>query len=140
MARTLSLELANFTLRFGEDHVLLDYLEEIVLPAFVEPRERLSYGSTLLFHKVKLVNAGRDGAEFPAIAGRIVKLTTIQRNQTYDRESRDLVAQPLSLESSPSSFFILILDGHKLLYIKEEKDSPTIGIFASTTEKFLTEA
>lgn len=48
MPKKSELEFANFILRFGQERVLMDYLEEIVIPAFSSGLER-SYGETTYF-------------------------------------------------------------------------------------------
>lgn len=140
MSKTLYLEVANFTLRFGYKLVLLDMLQEIVIPAFVSNWSRESRSSTLLFHDVKLVNTTRDGRDFPAIAGRIVKLMTVGRQRLFDRERNELIDEPIDFPSSPASMFVLILETHKLLYVKEEPNSPGIEAFGNTAERFLVNA
>jgi hypothetical protein len=87
------------------------------------------------------VNATKkNGADFPVIAGRIVKLTTVQRQRIFDRNRGGLIDEPITLESSPASFFVLVLDGHKLLYVKEEAESPGIEAFGNTAARFLSDS
>jgi hypothetical protein len=139
MARQLQLELANFILRFGDSLTLADRLEEIVIPAFVQQRQRPSRGSTYFFHEVRLINAGQEKQVFPVIAGRFVKDTKISRRQVYDPH-RGLIEDNVEIDTAPASFFVLILEGHKLLYVKEEAGAPSVGVFATTAERFLVAA
>jgi hypothetical protein len=70
------------------------------------------------------------------IAGRLVKDTKIRRRQIYDPQA-GLIESNIEIESAPAAFFVLILEGHKLLYVKEETDAASIGVFATTAERFL---
>lgn len=49
MGKKKELEFANFTLKFGLDGNLLDYAEEIVLPAFFDEKLERSFGKTTYF-------------------------------------------------------------------------------------------
>ncbi|MGK7933145.1 MAG: hypothetical protein AB4041_17170 [Microcystaceae cyanobacterium] len=44
-----SLEFANFICRFGDNLVLLDLLEEIIIPAFTDEHLQRSYRDTSFF-------------------------------------------------------------------------------------------
>jgi hypothetical protein len=59
------IEFANFLCRFGADKVLLDYLEEIILPAFIDDTLIRTYGrenpSEYLFYETSVVNLAEPG-------------------------------------------------------------------------------
>jgi hypothetical protein len=139
MSRPLFLNIANFICRFGEEKVLLDLLREVVVPAFVEQRERKTKGSTYVFDSVKLVQLGKPESPYPAIMGRIVKLTTLHRDQIYEKGTGIIPAE-LSFPSAPSSIFALLLTGHKLLYVREHPGSPSLKEFESTAASFIRDA
>ncbi|MFD3299236.1 hypothetical protein [Aquipseudomonas alcaligenes] len=130
--RELPLEMGNFVCKFGDAN-LIDYFEEIVLPAFSDKNLSRKYGQTsYFFEKVKLVTV--DGRVL--LAGRIIKDMVLEREQVYE-EGKGLVAEADELKSSPSSVFVLILDVHRLLYVKETKFAPSLENFKSTVESFL---
>lgn len=129
---------ANFICRFGDSKVLLDLLEEVVIPAFTTTRyTRRSTDTTHFFHNVQLVTFRRDNIPIPCIIGRYVKDTTLRREQIFSRENDDLIRDPASIISSPSSVFVLILDTHKLLYLPETKQAPGLQAFRTTVINFL---
>jgi hypothetical protein len=130
--RELPLEMGNFVCKFGERN-LIDYLEEVVLPAFSDSELNRTYGqTTYFFEKVKLVTVeGR-----VLLAGRIIKDMVLEREQIYE-QGKGLLADAEELRSSPSSVFVLILDIHRLMYVKETKYAPTLENFKSTIENFL---
>lgn len=138
--RTLNMEMGNLICRFGSDHVLLDLAEEVVLPAFLTENQVRSYGSTrYFFHDVKPVLLDNDADKVVGIIGRFIKDTTLAREQIFV-EDRGLVRDSESIRSSPSSIFLLILNNHRLIYVKETKDAPPKDAFKSTLLDFLRES
>src|SRR5688572_4864705 len=116
------MEIANFVCLFGDQGTLLDYLREIVEPAFFGERERKYGESRYLFLEVTWVNVGTANVPSPAIAGRFVKDTKlVQEQQLVDGE---LEPADDELDSAPSAVFVLILEGHRLLYVREHIGSP----------------
>ena len=123
---------ANFICRFGEERVLLDYAESIVLPAFTDDRLIRTYGSTRFFvyeAKVEVI----DQADEPLVvfSGRFVKEMNLSREQIFDPE-QGIVRSEASIESAPSAFFALILNNHRLVYFPETAYAPDLKNFQST--------
>lgn len=135
--RNLAVELGNVICRFGDDAVLLDHFDEIVLPAFVDDYVR-SFGDTkYFFEKVSLVYLGEDGANpVVGITGRFIKDHILSRDQVYI-EGKGLVHDREEMQSSPSALFLLILNNHRLVYLKETGDAPPLSAFRSTLLSFL---
>ncbi|MBY5854307.1 hypothetical protein HFN51_27780 [Rhizobium leguminosarum] len=128
---------ANFICRFG-DKVLLDYAEQVVLPAFTDDTLIRSYGETEYhFYEVKLVNLGKRGEEpILAVVGQFVKNTLLTRVQVFD-ESDGLIQDEQSMRSAPSAFFVLILNNHRLIYMPETPYAPDLVAFRGTALTFL---
>lgn len=127
---------ANFICRFGNE-VLLDYLDEIVLKAFLDDTMVRKYGDTFYhLYEVKLENLGSKLEPVMALTGQFVKDTTLRRVQIFN-PNEGLVKKSGSLKSSPSSFFILLLNNHRLIYFAETAGAPDIATFRATMHKFL---
>lgn len=130
---------ANFICRFGDDKVLLDYAEQIVIPAFTKDTYVRSYGkrSHYHFYDVDLLNMAKDG-ETPVLvlAGQFIKETELTRHQIFD-EKRGLIKDEQSMRSAPSAFFVLILNNHRLIYFPEMPHAPDLNAFRVTAESFL---
>jgi hypothetical protein len=129
---------ANFILKFGEKD-MIDYVEEIVLPAFVEGNKVRAYGldTTYIIHKARLVRLGGTEAKPElGIAGQFIKNTRLVRHQLYDA-SKGPVADEAAIDSAPSSFFLLILSSHRLAYLPETPNAPDLKAFRSTMAHFL---
>ncbi|WP_420347214.1 hypothetical protein [Pelagibius sp.] len=132
------LSFANFICRFGESGEMLDYLEEIVLPAFTDDTMVRTYGETteyfLLNSKLEILEQKKQLVL--AIAGQFVKDTSLRRTQIFE-EGKGLRQDEAEIQSSPSAFFVLILNNHKLLYLPETPHAPDVKAFSSTIGSFL---
>ncbi len=126
---------ANFILKFGEEN-LLDYLEEVVLPAFTDDTLYRQYAaSNFYFYDVKIVDLKDVGGSY-AIAGHFVQDTVLRRTQIFD-PALGLVHDEGELDSAPSAFFVLTLADHKLIYYAETPDAPDLGPFTITVRRFI---
>lgn len=123
--------LANFTCKFGESLVLLDLFDEVVWPAFERKFIREYDDVTYQLLGVTLTKIGSEAV----IAGRLVKDMTLTREQVL--VNGDIVASPDAMESAPTSFFVLSLSNHKLIYVREEAFAPSLSAFRSTILHFL---
>tara|TARA_R110001583_G_C5671499_1_gene411261 strand:- start:19597 stop:20601 length:1005 start_codon:yes stop_codon:yes gene_type:complete len=135
--KTLNMEMANLVCRFGSKKVLLDLEEEVVLPSFFDDSLIREYDKTsYFFYDVKAVKLEDKGEVFVGLAGRFIKDTTLEREQIFDRKN-GLVQDSNSMKSSPSAIFLLILNNHRLIYVKETKNAPSKETFRSTLLSFL---
>lgn len=136
MAFTKKLEFGNYTLKFGEDKVLLDLFHEVVMPSFHEMKyiRSLKDKGEYFFLDTKLIKLD-DNPKLPVlgISGRIVKNTKLKRDQIF-RTDGGLIEDKSELETAPSSTFLLILNTHRLILCKEVSGAPTIQNFQSTSQ------
>ena len=137
--RQHSATFANFICRFGDDKVLLDYAEDIVIPAFTRDTYVRSYGQRTHYHfyQVKLVDLS-GGGELPvlALAGQFIKDTELTRHQIFDAK-QGLIKDEQRMRSAPSVFFVLLLNNHRLIYFPETPHAPDLNAFKATAEQFL---
>ncbi|MBE9176792.1 hypothetical protein IQ225_18375 [Synechocystis salina LEGE 06155] len=139
MPKKGELEFANFILRFGQEHVLIDFVEEIVIPAFNSGLERAYGETTHFFHDVEILNFGNLENPVLCIVGRYIKNTVVKREQVFDEENNELIKDNSSLHTSPSAVFILILNNHRLIYFSETSYAPSLLAFQTTIGKFIKE-
>lgn len=133
MKQDIAMEAANFTLKFDEKN-LLDYIEDIVIPAFTKKRIR-KYGETsYFFSNVKV----QEIQGILCIVGRFIKDGILLAEQRYEKGK--IIQDERTMQSSPSAVFVLMLDTHRLIFGKETKQPPTIQMFESTTARFLRDA
>lgn len=138
--KSLNMEMGNLICKFGQNKVLLDLADEIVFPSFFDTNLIRSYDKTrYFFHDVKKVILNDDeNNQVIGIAGRFIKDTTLQREQIFEQE-RGLIKDTETMRSSPSAIFLLILNYHRLIYVREMSDAPTKETFKSTLLNFLRE-
>jgi hypothetical protein len=131
------LEFANFVCRFGNDMVLVDQLQEVIIPAFFGDFEHKTAKTRVFLHDVSMIE---HSADRHIIAGRIVKDTILEREKLYDEESKTLKDSAKTLRSSPTSFFALIVETHRLIFVPEHRGAPTLKAFESTMRRFILDA
>lgn len=136
--RRHDLSFANFILRFGAGEVLLDYAEEIVVPAFTaDGAVRTRGDTTYRLFQVKLSRvAEEENGPVLALSGHFIKDTVLRREQIF-RRGEGLVEDARSMQSAPSAFFVLILNNHRLLYFAETASAPSLDSFRATAEYVL---
>jgi len=131
-------EFANFICRFGEKAVLLDR-RDIVQSAILGSSNRYfrKYGDAKYFlHRATFIELDDpELGKVPALAGRIVKDTILRAEQLYSQGR--LTQASTAMPSAPSSFFVLILHNHRLLYVREMAGSPTLEQFGLTVQTML---
>lgn len=126
------IEMGNLVCKFGSKN-LLDYFDTVIYPAFFDEDLVRWYGETsYFFNKVEIVTIeGR-----VLLVGRFIKDTLLKREQVYS-PSKGLVEDHEELQSSPSAIFVLVLDVHRLIYLKEVSHAPSVDSFKSTLEWFI---
>lgn len=133
MNQDIAMEAANFTLKFDEKN-LLDYIEDIVIPAFTKKRTRKYGGTSYFFDDVKVLEI----QGIPCIVGRFIKDGMLLAEQRYEKGK--IIKDERTMQSSPSAVFVLMLDTHRLIFGKETKFPPTLQMFESTAARFLKDA
>ncbi|MDQ2730993.1 MAG: hypothetical protein M3Y56_04985 [Armatimonadota bacterium] len=133
------MEFANFVCKFGSNLNLLDLLEEILLPAFLDTSLKREISETsYFFHNVRLLEVSDGNTSLTTIVGHLVKNTVLRRTQIFD-STLGLVADEQAIPSAPSALFVLVLNNHRLAYFRETSSAPTLQSFGSATRKFIRE-
>lgn len=132
-----NLELANFICRFGESLVMIDLLGEVVLPAFRDANLIRTHGESTSYKLIEVGLVEIDKTKgCVGVAGRFVKDTVLTSEQVLD-PAKGLIQRQESIRTSPSALFLLMLDTHRLLYVKETSDAPGLDTFKATIDRFL---
>ncbi|AVF09410.1 hypothetical protein J7S89_12870 [Acinetobacter baumannii] len=132
---TYTYELANFVCKFNT-HNLVDMLHEIILPAFtIEDTWKVKRGS-FFFQSTEVIQLPNSKEKTFAIVGRFIRDTRLTSTQVYDYDAKELKPQKRSIQTSPSAIFVLILNNHRLIYLKETPHAPTLEMFKDTCQTF----
>ncbi len=131
---------ANFVCHFGEAE-LLDYLDEIVIPAFTGGGVRTFKDGTYRLNSVEVLDLGTTKAHPElAICGRFIKDMIVRSEQRYDARTDTVVPDNKMMETAPSAIFALLLASHKLIYLSETAHAPGLESFRSTISSLLSKA
>lgn len=135
MTTTYTYELANFVCKFNS-HNLMDMLHEIIIPAFtIEDTWKVKRGN-FFFQSTQIIELPNQSEKTFAIIGRFIRDTKLTSTQIYDYETKELISQKDSIQTSPSALFVLILNNHRLIYLKETPHAPTLEMFKETCQTF----
>ena len=125
--KNYKLEVANFVFKIGEKE-LLDAFNDWFYPTvtdgcYIDGR---SYSETqkLFFHETEILI---HGDEEPVLIGKLVKHQKLSSDQ-YFKDGK-LIPDNKTLDTHPSSFFVLTLSNHKLLWVEETKRAPKVSDF-----------
>lgn len=140
MSYLKKVEFANFTCNFGDTLNMIDLFDEVVFPSFSEKKYHRSVrGSDYFFIDTQLVKQkDLEGKTYIGIAGKIVKNTKLKRDQIYSPQN-GIIEDHEELESAPTSMFVLILNNHRLVFVKEVPGAPGLQAFGATCSKFFRE-
>lgn len=134
-----NIEFANFVCKFKDDVNFLDRFDEVIAPAFASKKRERQYADTKYFFDDTMVTDITFGdVTQRVLRGRIIKDTFLKREQDYI--DGKLIYDPKELHSCPSSYFVVILENHRLIYMSETSDAPNIGAFQTTCAKFINDA
>lgn len=137
MTRQKTLEMANFICHFGKDLTLLDLASDVILPAYLDNNVTRRYGddTTFLFHDVRLRDLSAGNRKTLCICGRLVKDTILKREQVF--QGGTILQDEKTLPSAPSALFVLLLNNHRLLYLRETSFAPSLEQFKATSLFFI---
>lgn len=129
-----NVSIANFNITFGkEERPLLEYFDTIVMPAFTSNLKRVyrvpgsDEKDVFYFLNVKIVDAGNEDY---FIIGHIIRETVLEVKTVV--EDNKLINKNSNYPSAPYSTFYIRLRNHRMVLIKNQKESPDIRNFATT--------
>jgi len=129
------MEIANLTCRSKlGDRELLDVFANYFLPAMQNQEVPGSKNTETVLYKFVNLNVDKVENEL-VLYGRFIKCLNIEREQILDGDT--LIQSYDSMDSAPSSFFVLILRNHKLMWVKEMTRAPLLKDFKAALLKML---
>ncbi|MBN8434735.1 hypothetical protein JF536_11570 [Priestia flexa] len=135
MLEQKSLYVANFNCTFGTDNrPMLEYFEEVILPAFKSSEKRESDGNRYFFENVQLIMVK---GQF-MLSGLLIKSTKLEVKSRYTQEN-GLVMTNEVYPSDPYSYFLINLKNHRMVIVKNQKGSPNLSNFSATAKFLLTQ-
>lgn len=129
-------EVANFNVVFMEkekEAPLLRYFDSIIMPALRSGIKRVDGDTSYLFTDVKIV---KDVENDYVLTGNIVKKTVLEVKSDLDLEG-NLVDKDERYSAAPYSAFAIYLKNHRMIYVPNQKGSPTIKTFSAVVKYVL---
>ena len=121
-------QIANFNVVFGDDErPMLDYFDTVIYPAFTSGISKKSDDVEYLLVDIQLLINFRNELYF---TGKIVKKTILEVLTDMD-EDRILIEKDEKHSSAPYSTFAICLKNHRMLFLPNQKGSPTLRGFKS---------
>lgn len=125
------MSVANFNVVFyedgGEEKPLLDYFDSIVMPALLNEYKRKTDGATYTFKDIKLKEY--DDNEF-VLTGLIIKKTVLEVKSNLD-DAGNLIFLDDKYPTAPFSMFAIYLKNHRMVFVENQKGSPTLKNFSA---------
>ncbi|WP_019007451.1 hypothetical protein [Cohnella laeviribosi] len=135
MKESKQLTIANFNCTFGnEDEPFLNFFEQIVIPAFQSGKAKKTDGAEFFFDNVNVYMLR--GIYF--LTGFIIKKTELEVRSRYSEE-KGIEHTNLRIPSAPYSIFLIALNNHRMILVKNQKGSPSIANFSSTARDILSD-
>lgn len=130
--------MANFNCTFGDNYLpMLDYFEDIILPAFTDNYEKKTSKNKFFFHNVKIIEYSENKY---ALSGIIVKQTVLEIKSLIDDKTGDIIKKDDKIPSDPFSYFIIFLENHRMVLIKNQSGSPSLKDFERLSKYALKES
>jgi hypothetical protein len=124
-----SAQIANFNVVFGDDEKpMLDYFDSIIFPAFSSNITKVVDDTEYLFKNVEISTRYADKY---VLTGKIVKKTILEIKSDLN-EDGELVEKDEKHPTAPYSSFAINLLNHRMIFMPNQKGSPTLVNFRST--------
>ena len=129
-------QVANFNVVFGEDErPMLDYFDSIIYPALTSGITKTLDDNVFLFKDIEISTQYVDKY---VLTGKLVKKTILEIKSDLD-EDGELVEKDERYSSAPYSSFAINLLNHRMMFMPNQKGSPTLANFRTTVKYVLSE-
>lgn len=132
------LSVANFNIVFldnkDKEAPMLRYFNSIVWPALTSDIKRTVGDSTYFLLNVEL-DTDNDGDYI--ITGNIVRRTILEKKSDMNEAGDQLVLMDETYPTAPFSLFVIYLKNHRMIFVENQKGSPTLQMFSSTVKQIL---
>ena len=129
-------QVANFNVVFGEDESpMLDYFDSIIYPALTSGITKTLDDNVFLFKDIEISTQYVDKY---VLTGKLVKKTILEIKSDLD-EDGELVEKDERYSSAPYSSFAINLLNHRMMFMPNQKGSPTLANFRTTVKYVLSE-
>lgn len=122
-------QVANFNIVFGDkEQPMLDFFDTIIYPAMTSNISRVIDDNKYMFKNIEIVKNEED---VYVLKGILVKKTILEIKSDLDEEG-ELIEKDEKHSAAPYSVFVINLLNHRMIFMQNQKGSPTIPNFRST--------
>ncbi len=122
-------QIANFNVVFGEDESpMLDYFNSIIFPAMTSGIEKTSNDDKFMFMNIRTL---KNHVGTYILTGILVKKTILEIKSDLN-EHGELIEKDEKHSSAPYSSFAINLLNHRMIFMPNQKGSPSIATFRGT--------
>ena len=122
-------QIVNLNIVFGDDEKpMLDFFDTVIYPVFSSNMKKISSGNEYFFKNVEILE---DDENIFFLSGQFVKKTMLEVKSDIN-EKGELIETDEKYSSAPYSSFVVNLMNHRMIYVPNQKGSPTIANFRST--------
>lgn len=122
-------QILNFNCTFGDRSIpLLDRFTDYFYPAITCLEQREYRGSVYIFNDICIYDLeGRY-----VLTGMLIETKKVVNHTKYDRIEEEVHDDNQKFEIQPVSYFGIFLDNHRMYYIKNQSESPSVDKFKAT--------
>lgn len=122
-------QVANFNIVFGDkEQPMLDFFDTIIYPAMTSKISKVIDDNEYMFKNIEIIKNKED---VYVLKGILVKKTILEIKSDLDEEG-ELIEKDEKYSAAPYSAFVVNLLNHRMIFMPNQKGSPTIPNFRST--------
>lgn len=124
-----SAQVANFNIVFGDkEQPMLDFFDKIIYPAMNVNISKVSDDNEYMFKNIEI---SKNKEDVYVLKGILVKKTILEIKSDLD-EDGELIEKDEKYSAAPYSVFVVNLLNHRMIFMPNQKGSPSIANFRST--------
>lgn len=124
-----SAQVANFNIVFGDkEQPMLDFFDKIIYPAMNANISKVSDDNEYMFKNIEI---SKNKEDVYVLKGILVKRTILEIKSDLD-EDGELIEKDEKYSAAPYSAFVVNLLNHRMIFMPNQKGSPSIANFRST--------
>lgn len=126
--------IANFNITFGDDEQpMMNYFDSVLYPAMCADKVRKKDDVEYL---VKYVSIRKDEKEEYVLVENVIKKTVLEVKSDLDVDG-ELVEKDEKYSTAPYSTFAINLKNHRMIFVQNQKGSPTLANFRALVRYLL---
>lgn len=129
-------QIANFNVVFGKDEKpMLTYFDNIIFPAFTSGITKISDMNEFLLTNIEVVRNQKGEC---ILMGQFVKKTILEIKSDINAQGK-LIEKDEQYSTAPYSSFAINLLNHRMIFIPNQKGSPSLANFRSAIKYIIKE-